>query len=183
MNTTTINHKVKRGEIYYCDLGNKEGSIQNGVRPVIVVQCNEGNQASPTTIVAALTTSIKKRYMPSHIILEDNFGLKYPSMVMLEQLSTVNQSELEDYVGTVDDPAILKQIDIGLKKALGMWVYKKPTNTDTVLCLCPKCLSDYNSIPNVIIRRVDPFNRTRERCDKCYGMGYDYLITKKNNNC
>lgn len=55
------NQKVKRGEIYLHDFGSNEGSIQNGVRPVLVVQCDEGNQASTTTVVAALTSVIKKR--------------------------------------------------------------------------------------------------------------------------
>ena len=56
------NQKVKRGEIYLYDFGNNEGSIQNGIRPVLIVQCDEGNQASTTTVVAALTTAIKKRF-------------------------------------------------------------------------------------------------------------------------
>ena len=54
------NQKVKRGEIYLYDFGNNEGSIQNGIRPVLIVQCDEGNQTSTTTVVAALTTAIKK---------------------------------------------------------------------------------------------------------------------------
>ena len=82
---------VKRGEIYLYDFGTNEGSIQNGLRPALVVQCDEGNKASCTTVIAAMTTVIKKRYLPSHIILGDRFGLKEPSMVMLEQLRTVNQ--------------------------------------------------------------------------------------------
>ena len=92
------NQKVKRGEIYLYDFGNNEGSIQNGIRPVLIVQCDEGNQASTTTVVAALTTAIKKRFLPSHIILGRNFGLDEPSMVMLEQLKTVNQSDLTEYI-------------------------------------------------------------------------------------
>ena len=105
--------KVKRGEIYLHDFGDNEGSIQNGVRPVLVIQCDEGNQASTTTIVAALTSVIKKRYMPSHIILGDKFGLKEPSMVMLEQLKTVNQSELTEYIGFVDSEYLLRKVNHG----------------------------------------------------------------------
>lgn len=81
MENTDIISKVKRGGIYLYDFGSNPESIQNGIRPVLVVQCDEGNQASRTTIVAALTTAIKKRYMPSHIVLGDNFGLREPSMV------------------------------------------------------------------------------------------------------
>jgi mRNA interferase MazF len=122
-NTNNI-RKVKRGEIYLYDFGSNPESIQNGLRPVLVVQCDEGNQASPTTIVAALTTAIKKRYMPSHIVLGDNFGLKEPSMVMLEQIRTVNQSELTKYIGFVDSEYLQKKINIGLKKALFSTLWK-----------------------------------------------------------
>lgn len=121
---TENKEKVKRGEIYLHDFGNNAGSIQNGVRPVLVVQCDEGNQASTTTIVAALTSVIKKRYLPSHIILGEKFGLKEPSMVMLEQLKTVNQSELVEYIGFVDNEYLLRKVNHGLKKALGLWVDK-----------------------------------------------------------
>ena len=68
------NNKVKRGEIYYFDFGLNEGSIQSGLRPVLVVQCDEGNKASTTTIIAPLTTAVKKRYLPSHIYLGTDCG-------------------------------------------------------------------------------------------------------------
>lgn len=115
------NQKVKRGEIYLYDFGNNEGSIQNGIRPVLIVQCDEGNQTSTTTVVAALTTAIKKRFLPSHIILGRNFGLDEPSMVMLEQLKTVNQSDLTEYIGFIDKEQLLRKINNGLKSAFGLW--------------------------------------------------------------
>lgn len=65
MENKNINGKVQRGEIYLYDFGNNGGSIQNGVRPALVVQCNEGNAASSTTIIAAMTSIIKKQYLPS----------------------------------------------------------------------------------------------------------------------
>ena len=75
-----------------------------------------GNAASNTTIIAAMTSIIKKQYLPSHIILDDRFGLKDPSMVMLEQLKTVNQSDLIEYIGKIDDEHYMKKINIGIKK-------------------------------------------------------------------
>lgn len=90
MENKNISSKVRRGEIYLYNFGNNGGSIQSGVRPALVVQCDEGNAASNTTIIAAMTSIIKKQYLPSHIILDYRFGLKDPSMVMLEQLKTVN---------------------------------------------------------------------------------------------
>lgn len=179
MDTNT--RKVKRGEIYYYDFGNNEGSIQNGVRPVLVVQCEEGNQASTTTVVAAITSVIKKRYLPSHIILGDKFGLNKPSMVMLEQLKTINQAELQRYVGVVDDPELVRLINNGLKKALGLWVYKPRQEAD-VRCLCGRCLNDYKASPDFIVRRLNPFDRQKQRCDKCSDFGYEYILTERKRN-
>ncbi len=170
------NQKVKRGEIYLHDFGNNAGSIQNGIRPVLVVQCNEGNQTSTTTIVAAITSVIKKSHFSSHIILGDKFGLKEPSMLMLEQLKTVNQSELVEYIGFVDSEYLLRKINYGLKKALGLWVDK--ARKSDIRCLCSKCLNDYKSNPN-IVRRLDPLVKEKHKCDKCSNMGYDYLIYDK----
>lgn len=168
--------KVKRGEIYLHDFGSNAGSIQNGVRPVLVVQCDEGNQASTTTVVAALTSVIKKRYLPSHIILGDKFGLKEPSMVMLEQLKTINQSELVEYIGFVDSDYLLRKINYGLKKVLGLWVDKPQKHKGDIRCLCSKCLEDYKSNPDYIIRRLDPFAKVKQKCDKCQNDGYDYIV-------
>lgn len=159
--------KVKRGEIYLYDFGTNEGSIQNGLRPALVVQCDEGNKASCTTVIAAMTTVIKKRYLPSHIILGDRFGLKEPSMVMLEQLRTVNQADLLEYIGRIDDEHCMKKINIGVKKALGLWVdkpYRKPAD---MRCLCVKCLESYKNSPNYIVKRLDPFAKAKDKCDKC----------------
>lgn len=173
------NSKVKRGEIYLYDFGTNEGSIQSGVRPALVVQCDEGNDASTTTVIAAMTSFIKKQYLPSHIILGNRFGLKVPSMVMLEQLKTVNQSDLIEYIGKIDDEHCMKKLNIGIKKALGLWVdkpYRKPSD---IRCLCVKCLEDYKSSPNYIVKRLDPFARVKEKCDKCEGYGYDYLVIER----
>lgn len=178
MENTNISRKVKRGELYYYNFGNNEGSVQCGERPVLVVQCDEGNRASQTTVIAAITTVPKKRYLPSHIILGDRFGLKKPSMVLLEQLKTVNQSELTEYLGYIDDPYIEKLINNGLKKALGLWHYA-PVNAKNIRCLCSKCLEDYKSNPSYIVRRLDPFNRIKDTCDKCGNFGYDYIVTEK----
>ena len=168
---------VKRGEIYFCDLGENDGSVQNGARPVLVVQCDEGNNASTTTVVAAITTATKKKYLPSHIYLDQNYGLKHPSMLMLEQLRTVNQSDLINYVGVVDDEYMLRLIDNGLKKTLGLWKPKKKTGD--IRCLCRNCLSEYLKDQKNVIRRVDPFIREKKLCSKCSGYGYEYIIISK----
>ena len=115
---------ICRGDLFYYDFGDNSGSVQSGERPVLVVQADDYNQNAPTIIVAAVTSVIKKRYFPSHIILGEEFGLKKPSMVLLEQIRTVNREDLREYIGTVDDDKLFRQINATLKKTFGLWVYK-----------------------------------------------------------
>lgn len=107
---------IKRGNLFYYDFGKCEGPIQSGVRPVMVVQANNYNRNAPTIIVAALTSVIKKKYLPSHIVIGEQFGLKKPSMVLLEQMRTVNKKELTEYIGTVTDEKLLRVINSSIKK-------------------------------------------------------------------
>ena len=173
------NKKVQRGEIYLYDFGCNAGSIQNGLRPVLVIQSDDANNASTTTIVAAITSALKKRYLPSHIILGANFGLRENSMVLLEQLKTVNQEELTQYIGRVDSEYLQKQLNIGIKKATGLWINRPPKKTDTVRCLCGQCLNDYKANPNYIVRRLDPFAKVKDECDRCGRLGWDYIISER----
>ncbi len=114
-----------RGDIFSYDFGDNSGSVQSGERPVLVIQADDYNQNAPTIIVAAITSVIKKRYLPSHIILGEEFGLKKPSMVLLEQIRTVNRDDLREYIGTVDDDNLCRQINATLKKTFGLWLYNR----------------------------------------------------------
>lgn len=78
--------EIQRGDLFYYDFGKREGSVQSGERPVMVIQADNFNANAPTIIVAAVTAVMKKKYLPSHIILGEDFGLKKPSMVLLEQM-------------------------------------------------------------------------------------------------
>ena len=173
------NREIHRGDLYYYDFGNCTGSVQSGERPVLVVQADDYNHNAPTIIVAAVTSVMKKRYLPSHIELGENFGLKKQSMVLLEQVQTVNKSELKEYIGTVDDEQIIRQINITLKKTFGLWYYK-PEKQGNIRCLCPKCLKGYIQSPDYIVRRLDPFAKVKEKCDKCEGYGWDYVVIDRN---
>ena len=109
--------EIQRGDLFYYDFGKREGSVQSGERPVMVIQADNCKANAPTIIVAAVTAVMKKKYLPSHIILGEDFGLKKPSMVLLEQIQTVNKDELTDYIGSVNDERLWKQINAALKKA------------------------------------------------------------------
>lgn len=126
--------EIQRGDLFYYDFGKREGSVQSGERPVMVIQADNFNANAPTIIVAAVTAVMKKKYLPSHIILGEDFGLKKPSMVLLEQIQTVNKDELTDYIGSVNDERLWKQINAALKKTFGLWIYNTDRNGD-VRCL------------------------------------------------
>lgn len=113
--------RIKRGDIYYCDLDPVEGSVQGGIRPVIIIQNQIGNDKSSTLIVAIITTIIKKPNQPTHILLGDKFGLPTNSMVMLEQIKTIDKCELLSYVGSIDEPSIIYNLNKALKVSLDLW--------------------------------------------------------------
>lgn len=167
--------KIKYGEIYFYDFGEHEGSIQNGLRPAVIIQDNKLNDHSPTTLIAAVTSVTKKLYLPSHILLGEQFGLSKPSMVLLEQIACVNQRDLGKYVGTIDSGRIKRAIRCGLRKTFGLWDYAPHKNAD-IRCLCPKCLQDYMHSNRYIVKRLDPFSSNKDQCDKCDSSGYDYIL-------
>ena len=172
-----IKKKVSWGEIYYCDITNSKGSVQSGKRPVLVVQADNFNEHSPTTVIAAISSAHKCKYLPSHIFLGEEFGLTQPSVVLLEQIRTVNQNELGAYIGIVDDGDMLNAISNGLKKTLGMWRYQT-ARTET-RCLCGRCLQEYMDTRAYIISRLDPFQKQRDSCDRCGKPGYDYALKER----
>ena len=93
---------IKRGELYYADLSPVVGSEQGGVRPVLIVQNNIGNKYSPTVIVAAITSQINKAKIPTHIELESSYGLTKDSVLLLEQIRTLDKRRLKDKIGVLD---------------------------------------------------------------------------------
>ena len=90
---------IIRGDMYYADLSPVVGSEQGGIRPVLIVQNDIGNNYSPTVIVAAITSRRNKSLLPTHIEIS---GLTRPSIVLLEQIRTIDASRLKDYIGHVD---------------------------------------------------------------------------------
>lgn len=175
---TNKNKAIKRGDIFYYNFGETKGSVQSGVRPVLVIQSDEGNEVCPTTIVASITSAIKKKYLPSHIVLGAEFGLRENSMVLMEQISTVNQQDLERYVGHVNNKILMRLINNSLKKSLGMWNYM-PQKNEEIRCFCSDCLASYRTNAKYIVKRLNPYNRTKDNCDICGRLGYDYLISKR----
>ena len=98
---------IKRGDIYYADLSPVVGSEQGGIRPVLIVQNNVGNRYSPTVIAAAITSRQTKAQLPTHIPLCANTsGLAKDSVVLLEQVRTIDKRRLKEKMGTVDEQSM-----------------------------------------------------------------------------
>ncbi|HBM98720.1 MAG TPA: PemK family transcriptional regulator, partial [Ruminococcus sp.] len=96
-----------RGDIYYADLSPVVGSEQGGVRPVLIVQNNVGNKFSPTVIAAAITSQQSKANLPTHIPLHANTsGLAKDSVVLLEQVRTIDKKRLKEKMGSIDDDSM-----------------------------------------------------------------------------
>ncbi|MEG0497948.1 MAG: type II toxin-antitoxin system PemK/MazF family toxin [Carnobacterium sp.] len=115
---------VRRGEIYYADLSPVVGSEQGGMRPVLIVQNNVGNHYSPTVIVAAITAKIQKAKMPTHVeISAEEFALEKDSVVLLEQIRTIDKQRLKEKVTQLNQETMDKinealGISVGLSKSV-----------------------------------------------------------------
>lgn len=112
--------KVKRGAVFYAELDPVIGSEQGGVRPVLIIQNDVGNQHSPTTIVAAITGQLSKAKMPTHVDLagREN-GLAKNSVVLVEQVRTIDKTRLKEYICTLDKQ-IMEQVDQALLISMGL---------------------------------------------------------------
>lgn len=109
---------VKRGEIYYADLSPAMGSEQEGIRPVVVIQNNVGNRYSPTVIVAAVTSRMNKNDLPTHVPIKIK-GLKFQSIVLLEQIRTIDRMRLKEYVDRLR-PQDMDAVDRALAVSVGL---------------------------------------------------------------
>ena len=111
---------VRRGDIYYADLRPVVGSEQGGVRPVLIIQNDMGNRYSPTVICAAITSKMNKAKLPTHVLLEaERYGIVKDSVVLLEQVRTIDKSRLREKVCHLDDNVLVK-INNALKVSLSL---------------------------------------------------------------
>lgn len=116
----TKNSGFRRGEIYFADLDPHYGSEQGGKRPVIVIQNNTGNKFAPTVIVAAVTSKVsKKPNQPTHVLIEKNPAFSRPSVVLLEQIFTIDKERIQRLLGRTT-PDEMYQINEALMNSLDL---------------------------------------------------------------
>ncbi|RHW34874.1 type II toxin-antitoxin system PemK/MazF family toxin [Neobacillus notoginsengisoli] len=111
---------VKRGDVYFADLSPVVGSEQGGVRPVLVIQNDIGNRFSPTVIIAAITAQIQKAKLPTHVeINAKRYGFERDSVILLEQIRTIDKQRLTDKITHLDDE-MMGKVDEALQVSLGL---------------------------------------------------------------
>ena len=112
---------VKRGDMFYADLSPVIGSEQGGVRPVLIIQNDTGNKYSPTVIAAAITSQTGKNKLPTHIeIGSDNNGLKSDSVVLTEQIRTIDKSRLKEKIGHINDNGVMSRVNNAIGISFGL---------------------------------------------------------------
>ncbi|MBQ4511004.1 MAG: type II toxin-antitoxin system PemK/MazF family toxin [Clostridia bacterium] len=113
-------NNIRRGDIFYADLSPVIGSEQGGLRPVLIVQNDVGNKYSPTVIAAAITSRMTKSKLPTHIdVLGDNVGLSKDSVILLEQIRTLDKKRLKEKMGHLDDK-VMSEVNEAITISFGL---------------------------------------------------------------
>ena len=159
-----MNHTYLRGDMYYADLGQGIGSEQEGYRPVVIIQNNVGKKDA-------------KPKLPTHYYIDAENGLELPSIVLLEQLRTVDKRRLGDFIGHLSEKHI-HGINHALAVSIGL-IESVPKKL--ILCLCSACADNFYGTGAYSLRRIDPQQTEKDTCTYCnQRKGYDYEIIPKN---
>ena len=147
----SMNRTYHRGDMYYADLGRGIGSEQEGYRPVLIIQNDTGNKHSPTVIVAAISSKVDaKAKLPTHYLLKAENGLELPSLVLMEQLRTIDKRRLETYIGHLEEQHI-RRLNRALAVSVGL-IEETPKNL--IMCLCPACANNFYGTGSYYLRRA-----------------------------
>ena len=160
----------------YADLGRGIGSEQEGRRPVLILQNNTGNKYSPTVIVAAISSKVDaKAKLPTHYLLKAENGLELPSLVLLEQLRTIDKKRLETYIGRLEEKHIRR-----INHALAVSVADRGGSRKFNHVLCPACANNFYGTGSYYLKRVNPAQQERDICTYCgQRPGFDYEVVKR----
>ena len=147
--------------MYYADLGRGIGSEQEGYRPAVIIQNNVGNKHSPTVIIASITskTGVKAK-LPTHYYIDAEDGLELPSIVLLEQLRTVDKRRLGNFIGHLSEKHICG-INHALAVSIGL-IESVPKKL--ILCLCSTCADNFYGTGAYYLRRIDPHQTAKDTC-------------------
>lgn len=165
---------VHRGDVFFADLDPVFGSEQGGTRPVLVLQNDIGNCHSPTTIVAAMTCKRKPK-LPTHVMVQDAPGLHGGSVVLLEQLRTIDAKRLVGKLTSLDARQ-MHLVDIALMTSLGMrGVLRAPM----LMTLCSTCAQSFLDSDEYMLSQISSQQDAKEPCTICnIRNGFDYEVTR-----
>lgn len=172
-----MNRTYLRGEMYYADLGKGIGSEQEGYRPVVIIQNDIGNNHSPTVIVASISSRIAgKSKLPTHYYINAEDGLREPSVVLLEQIRTIDKHRLGQRIGKLSEKHI-QGINHALAISIGLI---EPSQPKLTFCLCSTCANNFYGTGAFILKRIAPDAVEKDTCTYCgQRRGYDYTVMKK----
>jgi len=168
-----LSREILRGDIYYADLEPVIGSEQGGSRPVLIIQNNTGNHYSPTVIVAAITSKDKPK-IPTHLPIRCAPELGSKSVVLLEQLRTIDKSRLECYAGSVGD-AVMRLVDAALAVSVDL---RRNRRAPDVMALCHTCKAQFED-SGYSVNLLSDLDDPKDTCDFCnHRQGFDYEIER-----
>ena len=166
-----------RGDMYYADLGRGIGSEQEGHRPVVIIQNNIGNKYSTTVIVAAISSKVGvKPKLPTHYFINAENGLELPSIILLEQLRTIDKQRLTKYIGRLDQGHI-RGMNHALAVSIGLI---EPIPSKLTLCLCGACADAFRGTGAFALREIASGQAGKGICVYCgQRPGMEYVVTPK----
>ena len=169
--------EVHRGEVFYADLSPVVGSEQGGVRPVLIVQNEIGNRHSPTIIIAAITSKMNKAKLPTHIEIDASaYGIEKDSVILLEQLRTIDKRRLGRYIGRLSKERI-EEMDRALMVSLDLHCQSSGA---VIMSLCGVCAGNFRNTGAYFLCRLDPGQIKKEVCTYCnQRRGFDYVMVRK----
>ena len=167
--------KIRRGDIYYANLDPVIGSEQGDRRPVLVVQNDDGNKYSPTIVVVPLTGNLRKNPLPTHVVIPKSNGLDRDSLVLVEQIRTIDRSRFDEYIGHINNGNIWRKIDKALEICVGLEKRRPPKGEMLILTLCPCCSNDFKESGYMLIKKgcLD----IESECDFCKtAKGFTFAV-------
>lgn len=178
-----MQNEVLRGEIYLADMRKGAHSEQSGFRPVLVIQNDIGNAQGPTVIIASITSKMDKPSQPTHVVVDKTCGLHMDSIILMEQLRTIDKHRLGKYIGMLDKKQ-MKEVDKAVNASVSNDQVKQMFTVKDIQVLCPSCAGHLRDSGEYIVLRANPFQLEREACGICNNPsgslnGYDYFVKKK----
>ncbi len=140
---------IRRGDIYYADLSPVIGSEQGGLRPVLIVQNDVGNKYSPTVIAAAITSKMSKAKLPTHIdVFASQVGLAKDSVILLEQIRTIDKKRLKEKMGHLDD-SVMNEVNDAITVSFGLSAYKAEAPSAPISTVAQETYVARTNLPSV----------------------------------